>query len=57
MDFGQVIQKASVAWFNSGQRAEDRFVDVTEMVARSRQLGARRRNCVGLTSSIPWTYD
>ena len=31
-NFEQVIQKARVACFNSGQRIEDHFVDVTEMV-------------------------
>ena len=31
-NFGQVIQKARLACFNSGQKVEDRFVDVTEMV-------------------------
>ncbi len=31
-NFEQVIQKARAACFNSGQRLEDHFVDVTEMV-------------------------
>jgi DNA-damage-inducible protein D len=31
-NFEQVIQKARVACFNSGQRIEDHFVDVNEMV-------------------------
>ena len=31
-NFEQVLQKAKVACFNSGQRLEDHFVDVTEMV-------------------------
>lgn len=31
-NFEQVIQKARLACFNSGQRGEDHFVDVTEMV-------------------------
>jgi hypothetical protein len=31
-NFGQVIQKARVACFNSGQRIEDHFVDITEMI-------------------------
>ncbi len=31
-NFAQVIQKARVACFNSGQRIEDHFVDVTEMI-------------------------
>lgn len=31
-NFEQVIQKARTACFNSGQRIEDHFVDVTEMV-------------------------
>jgi hypothetical protein len=32
-NFGQVILKARAACFNSGQRIEDHFVDITEMVA------------------------
>ena len=32
-NFEQVIQKARAACFNSGQRIEDHFVDITEMVA------------------------
>jgi len=44
MDFGQILQKTSVACFNSGQRSEDHFVDATEMIPRSSQLGPRRRN-------------
>jgi len=31
-NFAQVIQKARVASFNSGQRIEDHFVDITEMI-------------------------
>ena len=31
-NFEQVIQKARLACFNSGQRVEDHFVDVTEMI-------------------------
>ena len=31
-NFDQVIQKARLACFNSGQKVEDHFVDVTEMV-------------------------
>jgi DNA-damage-inducible protein D len=31
-NFEQVVQKARTACFNSGQRIEDHFVDVTEMV-------------------------
>ena len=31
-NFAQVIQKARVACFNSGQRIEDHFVDITEMI-------------------------
>jgi hypothetical protein len=54
MNFEQVLQKASVACFNSGQRIEDHFGDVDEMVLRSRQLGPRRRNVkhAGLTHGI-----
>ena len=32
-NFAQVIQKARVACFNSGQPVEDHFVDITEMVS------------------------
>jgi DNA-damage-inducible protein D len=32
-NFEQVIEKAKIACFNSGQRLEDHFVDVTEMIA------------------------
>jgi len=32
-NFEQVVQKARMACFNSGQRVEDHFVDITEMVA------------------------
>ena len=31
-NFEQVIGKARMACFNSGQRVEDHFVDITEMV-------------------------
>jgi len=31
-NFAQVIQKARGACFNSGQRIEDHFVDITEMI-------------------------
>jgi DNA-damage-inducible protein D len=31
-NFEQVIQKARTACFNSGQRVDDHFVDVTEMI-------------------------
>ena len=33
-NFEQVIKKAKTACFNSGQRIEDHFVDITEMVDR-----------------------
>jgi DNA-damage-inducible protein D len=39
-NFAQVVQKARVACFNSGQRIEDHFVDITEMVPIG--SGARR---------------
>jgi len=32
-NFEQVIEKAKTACFNSGQRLEDHFVDVTEMIS------------------------
>ena len=31
-NFEQVIEKARLACFNSGQRVDDHFVDITEMV-------------------------
>ncbi len=31
-NFGQVILKARAACFNSGQRIEDHFVEITEMI-------------------------
>src|SRR3989338_3688110 len=31
-NFEQVVQKARMACFNSGQRIEDHFVDITEMI-------------------------
>jgi hypothetical protein len=54
MDFGRVLQKASVARCSSGQHSEDHFVEVTEMVPHSRQLRPRRRNvkCVGVTAGF-----
>lgn len=39
-NFEQVVQKARAACFNSGQRLEDHFVDVTEMVELGK--GAQR---------------
>ena len=39
-NFEQVIQKARMACFNSGQRIEDHFVDVTEMIEIGK--GAKR---------------
>lgn len=44
MNFGQVLQKASAACFNSGQRRMDHFVGTTEMIPRSKPLGLRRQN-------------
>jgi hypothetical protein len=54
MDFGQVLQKASLACFNSSRRSEDHFIEVTEMIPYSRQLGPRGRNVkwVGGTPSF-----
>lgn len=31
-NFEQVVEKAKLACFNSGQRVDDHFVDITEMV-------------------------
>jgi DNA-damage-inducible protein D len=39
-NFDQVVQKSRLACFNSGQKPEDHFVDVTEMVAVGK--GAQR---------------
>jgi len=41
-NFAQVVQKARVACFNSGQRIEDHFVDITEMVPIGKKLAARK---------------
>ena len=53
--FRQVIQKAAGASSNNGQRREDHFGDVGEMIPSSRQLGPGRQNvqCVGLTPGLP----
>jgi hypothetical protein len=50
MNSEQVLQKAAGASFNSGRRSGDHFVEVTETVPRSRQLGPRRQNgkCAGV---------
>jgi len=32
LNFEQVVQKARMACFNSGQRVEDHFVDITDMI-------------------------
>jgi DNA-damage-inducible protein D len=40
--FLAVIEKARTACFNSGQRLEDHFVDITEMVG------------IGRTTPPPW---
>jgi hypothetical protein len=55
MDFGQVLQKAAGASFNNGQRSEDHFGDVGEMIPCSRQLGPGRQNvkCAGVTPGFP----
>ena len=34
-NFEQVIKKAKTACFNSGQRTEDHFVEITEMIGQS----------------------
>jgi hypothetical protein len=45
-DFEQVVRKARMACFNSGQRVEDHFVDSTEMIAIFGNWAARcRKNC------------
>jgi len=38
-NFEQVIRKAKTPCFNSGQRIEDHFVDITEMVLHSANSG------------------
>jgi DNA-damage-inducible protein D len=35
-NFEAVIEKAKLACFNSGQRLEDHFVDVTEMIEKGK---------------------
>ena len=40
-NFELVIQKARLACFNSGQKVEDHFVDVTEMVNPEEPAGSR----------------
>jgi hypothetical protein len=54
MNFEQVFQKASVACFSGGRRSEDHLIEVTEMIAYSRQPGPRRRSvkCVGLPPGL-----
>ena len=47
-NFEQVVRKARMACFNSGQRVEDHFVDITEMVAIG--SGAQRELAVTLLS-------
>jgi len=47
-NFEQVIQKARMACFNSGQRVEDHFVDITEMIEIGK--GGRREIVVTLLS-------
>ena len=42
MTLEQVIDKARTACFNSGQRIEDHFVDITEMVA----IGKSGPSCI-----------
>jgi DNA-damage-inducible protein D len=44
-NFEQVIAKAKIACFNSGQRIEDHFVDVTEMI----EIGKGGQRAVGTT--------
>jgi DNA-damage-inducible protein D len=43
-NFEQVIKKAKAACFNSGQRIDDHFVDITEMVDIG--SGAKRPICL-----------
>jgi hypothetical protein len=49
MDFEQAHPRASVVCPNRGRCTKGHFVDVTEMVPRSKKLGPRRRNvkCAG----------
>ncbi len=54
-NFTQVIQKAHVACVNSGQRIDDHFVDLTEMVLGGRQCGIGRRDLdILLACPTPW---
>jgi DNA-damage-inducible protein D len=47
-NFEQVIEKARMACFNSGQRVEDHFVDITEMIEIGK--GGQRKISVTLLS-------
>jgi hypothetical protein len=56
-NFEQVIQKARLACFNSGQKVEDHFVDVTELIeigkGGQRAGGAGRNQHRGLSGTLP----
>ena len=44
-NFEQVLEKARVACFNSGQRLEDHFVDITEMIELGKGAQSGPREC------------
>jgi len=43
MNSAQVFQEVSIACFNSAQRSEGHFVDITEMVLHDRLTGQAER--------------
>jgi DNA-damage-inducible protein D len=51
-NFEQVIAKAHTAYFNSGQRIDDHFVDVTEMVDLG--SGAKQRQNRSICQLFPF---
>lgn len=42
-NFEQVVRKAGMACFNSGQQVEDHIVDITEMVRNEGRIGLNGR--------------
>ena len=53
-NFEAVIEKARTACFNSGQRVDDHFVEVTEMVGIG--SGAQRSVKTVMMSRYPYTF-
>jgi len=52
-NFEQVIKKAKTACFNSGQRIEDHFVDITEMVHVCKKAQPQNKQVHGLLLPCP----